>query len=127
MSFAFRAKRGLVMVRAEVFGPQGSAVVQLALDTGATQTVIDPQTLVSIGYRLSQATSHIQLTTATGTPIAPIIQVSKLESLGMDRRPIHVAAHALPSGTFFDGVLGLDFFRGRVLEIDFQTGQIDLT
>jgi hypothetical protein len=32
----------------------------------------------------------------------------------------------LPAATSVEGVLGLDFLRGRALNIDFRTGQITL-
>ncbi len=41
MSHAFNPDRGLVVVQAEVFGPSGSVVLRLALDTGATGTLIN--------------------------------------------------------------------------------------
>jgi len=36
MSFSFDPRQGLIVVPAELFGPAGNAVLQLALDTGAT-------------------------------------------------------------------------------------------
>lgn len=37
-----------------------------------------------------------------------------------------VAAHDLPLGVEADGLLGLDFFRGFVLTLDFVRGRITL-
>jgi hypothetical protein len=39
VNFAFDPQRGLIVVRAELWGPSGSGVLQLALDTGATSTL----------------------------------------------------------------------------------------
>lgn len=50
MSVPFNPQHGLVMVRAAVDGPSGSAVFRLALDTGATGTVINVGMLVALGY-----------------------------------------------------------------------------
>ena len=41
MNFVFDPSRGLSVVRAELWGPSGSAVLQLALDTGATTTLVN--------------------------------------------------------------------------------------
>jgi len=41
MSVPFHPQQGLVMVHAAVDGTSGSAVLQLALDTGATGTMIN--------------------------------------------------------------------------------------
>ncbi len=36
MSFSFDPQQGLIIVPAELWGPSGSAVLRLALDTGAS-------------------------------------------------------------------------------------------
>ncbi len=41
MSYQFDPDTGLVIVYSEVFGPSGSIVLRLALDTGATGTMIN--------------------------------------------------------------------------------------
>jgi len=43
-------KPGLIVLRAELTGSTGSGVWQLALDTGATTTLINVAMLVAIGY-----------------------------------------------------------------------------
>jgi hypothetical protein len=40
VSFAFDSHQGLIVVNAEIWGPSGSAVLSLALDTGATFTLL---------------------------------------------------------------------------------------
>ena len=50
MSFPFDSQQGLIIVHAELWGPSGSAVIRLALDTGATGT------LVNNGFWLPSAT-----------------------------------------------------------------------
>jgi hypothetical protein len=41
VSLPFDPQQGLIIVRTELWGPQGSAVLRLALDTGATATVVN--------------------------------------------------------------------------------------
>jgi hypothetical protein len=50
MSYPFDPQQGLIIVRAELWGPYGSALLRLALDTGATATVVNVGMLVAIGY-----------------------------------------------------------------------------
>lgn len=38
MSFPFDPQQGLIIVPVELWGPSGSAILRLALDTGATGT-----------------------------------------------------------------------------------------
>lgn len=49
MSFPFDPQQGLIIIRGELWGPTGSAVLQLALDTGATSTIVNVGMLVAIG------------------------------------------------------------------------------
>jgi hypothetical protein len=49
MSVSFDPHQGLVIVQAALEGPSGSALLRLALDTGATATVVNTAMLVSLG------------------------------------------------------------------------------
>ena len=73
MSTPFDPSAGLVIVTAEIRGPSAKAVVQLAVDTGATRTLLNA---------------------------------------------------ALPATKSVAGLVGLDFFRGLTLTIDFKHGRI---
>ena len=64
---------------------------------------------------------------ACGVETVAIVEVSRLHALGMEVAPLQVLAHPFPPSAKIDGVLGLDFFRGKKLHIDFQKGEIDLT
>ena len=61
MNFPFDAKQGLLIVRAELFGPSGDALVRLALDTGATSTMINVGHLVAIGHDPALAFSFLPM------------------------------------------------------------------
>ena len=47
-------------------------------------------------------------------------------TLGQNRTGFPVIAHTLPDTTMVDGLLGLDFFQGHILTLDFQVGSITL-
>lgn len=66
------------------------------------------------------------MTTASGVEYVPRIAMDRLEELGQHRRGSQVVAHTLPPSTTVDGLLGLDFFRGTRLTIDFANGRITL-
>jgi hypothetical protein len=127
MSFPFNPQQGLIVVRVGVVGPSGSAVLRLALDTGATGTAIDTGLLVSLGYDPSLATTLVRVTTGSGVAFAPLLTVLKLSALGHDHVNFPVLCLALPPSASVDGLLGLDFLRGRILTLDFQAGQITLS
>ena len=127
MSSPFYRKRDLIIVRCQIFGPEGKYFVRLALDTGAVQTMISIQILASIGYSTDASASDIQIRTASGIESVAEIALDKIEALDQERLAFPVLAHTLPEGARVDGLLGLDFLRNRKLEIDFRLGRITLT
>jgi len=127
VSIPFNPIHGLIFVDAELEGPARTIPVRLALDTGARGTTINIAPLVYAGYDPAMATNQTQLTTASGVAFAPRLPIIRLRALGMDRPGLIVNGHTLPTGTGIDGLLGLDFFRGTILNIDFQTGLIEVT
>jgi len=126
MSFTFNPQRGLVIVRAEVEGPSGHAVLQLALDTGATGSLINVGMLVSIGYDPSLVPNRLQVTTGSGVEFVPLLELAKISALDLERTNFPVLCHTLPPSASIDGLLGLDFLRGQKLTIDFVQGRITL-
>jgi predicted aspartyl protease len=126
LSFPFEARHGLIVVRAEVFGPSGSIVLRLALDTGATGTMVNIGPLVTVGYDPSLTPDRVQVTTGSGVEFVPRITVSRLRALGREYTDLQTLGHTLPPSAGVDGLLGLDFFRGRALNIDFRKGRITL-
>ena len=111
---------------AELKGPSGTALLRLALDTGATSTLINVSPLVAIGYDPAVAATRVEVTTGSGVEFAARVILSKLTALGGQRLDFPVLAHTLPPSAGVDGLLGLDFLRGLVLTVDFPSGRITL-
>jgi hypothetical protein len=127
MSIPFDPQHGLVIVRAAVDGPSGSAVLRLALDTGATGTVINVGMLVALGYDPALVPERIQVTTGSSVEFVPRITLHKMTALGQERTNFPVLGHTLPPSAGIDGLLRLDFVRGQTLTVDFRTGTLRLT
>ena len=127
MDGRFDTRRRLVFVIAQLVGPTAEATVTLAVDTGAARTTIRPLLLRSIGCDPSRPETHVRMVSATGIERAPVVRVSRLQCAGVERRPLWVAAHDLPSRFEGDGVLGLDFIRPGPLTIDFIRGRVSFT
>ena len=127
MRYSFDRHEGLIIVRAELFGPSGSIVVRLALDTGATSTTINAGLLNSIGYDPALVPDRVQLTTGSAVEYAPRLAINKIEALGQERVNFLIVAHTLPPSASVDGLLGLDFFRGQELNLNFRQGVIMLS
>jgi predicted aspartyl protease len=112
MSVAFNPAAGLVLVSAELDGLTATAIVRLALDTGATATLLNVPILVAVGYDPATAPSRVQMTTGSGVEYAARLVVSRLRAMGQERTAFTVLGHTLPPSAGVDGLLGLDFMRG---------------
>lgn len=126
MRYNFNSVDGLIMVSARIDGPTGHTYAELALDTGATGSLIRPSKLVVIGYDPGVAPDRVLVTTGSGVEYVPRLPVDRIETLGQTVNQFNVLAHTLPPSAMVDGLLGLDFFRGQRLIIDFQSGEIEL-
>ncbi len=124
MSAAFDPHQGLIIVNAEVAGESGSALLRLALDTGATTTLINAGMLLSLGYDPALSSDRVQITTGSGVEFVPRLTLRSLTALGRQRADFPILCHTLPPSSGVDGLLGLDFFREGKLGIDFMGGEI---
>jgi predicted aspartyl protease len=127
MSFVFDPHQGLILVQAEISGPSGIAVLRLALDTGATTTLINAGMLVSLGYDPALSSDRVQVTTGSGIEFAPVVNLNRLRTLEQERTDFPTLCHTLPPSAGVDGLLGLDFFRNQKLTIDLRAGEITLS
>ena len=126
MNHRFDPQASLVVVPARLWGRSGSTVVRLALDTGATWTVVTPHLLELVGYDISASRERFRIVTAGGVHSVPRLTVAQISALGHMRSDYRVLCHPLPAATGVDGLLGLDFFRELRLLIDFRAGEISV-
>ena len=127
MSVPFDPRHNLIVVRARLWGPVGSAVLELALDTGSTSTLLNAGPLVALGYDPASVFERVQVTTGSSVEFAPRVELEKIEALEQVRTSFRVLCHTLPPSTGVDGLLGLDFMRGQKLLVDFRTGELTLS
>jgi predicted aspartyl protease len=126
MTEHFNPTRTPIVLEGFITGPRGDGVAKLALDTGASRTLIRASILTAVGFDLSAATRHRNIRAATGGARAPVVELRQLLVLGQARTNFEVAAHELPPAVTYDGLVGLDFLRGLVLTLDFARGLISL-
>jgi len=104
--------------------------LQFIVDTGASDTILDKNALFAFGGQLTPSIPSITLETASGMVTAEAAMVGSFEALGLrhDAYRIHVfdfLQHRI--FTEIDGILGLDFFAGMKLCIDFRQSAITLS
>jgi hypothetical protein len=64
------------------------------------------------------------MTTGSGVEFVPQIIVEKIKAFGLVRQNFPVLCHTLPPSATVDGLIGLDFFRGQRLIVDFREGLV---
>lgn len=67
MSFPFDPQQGLIIVPTELWGLSSSAILRLALDTGATSTMVNTGMLVALGYDPALIPDRVQINFRTYT------------------------------------------------------------
>ncbi|MBO0697821.1 MAG: retropepsin-like domain-containing protein [Zavarzinella sp.] len=127
MSVRFDPRDPLIVVPGIVGGPTGSWGLTLAVDTGATQTIISPTVLVAAGYDPAAWGPAVWIVGATGGAHGREVTIRQLSALNWRRDDVSVLAQQLPAGLRVDGLLGLDFFRDHILTIDFLHNEIDMS
>ncbi len=120
MSFSFDPHRQLVIGKTRLLGPAGTIVIQMALDTGASSSLIGWHALKLVGDDLGDAFEQVEMTTGSGVERVPRIKVRRIEAFGRRRIGLGVVGHTLPKSASIDGLLGLDFLRKCRLTIDFR-------
>lgn len=126
MKFKFNAEYGLVYARVKVVNGDRGVILNLALDTGASGTIISAKKLLEVGYNLDNPEDEVYITTGSGLIFVPKITVDKLEALGNVKSNFVVIGHDFPPTSSVDGVLGLDFLRKNILTVNFKQGFIEL-
>jgi hypothetical protein len=127
MTHAFDPSQGAILVAAKLTGPAAAVELLLALDTGATCSMVDENLLRAAGLDPSNPTGKVQATFGGGVMTLPMVTATDLSALGVSRQNYQVVCHTLPPSAGVDGVLGLDFFAGHVLTIDFVQHTVSLT
>jgi predicted aspartyl protease len=124
MTYQFDPTQGLIVVPVRLFGPAGDMILRLALDTGATSTLINSEIMILLGYDPAASSDRIRVTTGSGIEFCPRVKIRQIEALGRSVGDFLILSHTLPPTSQVDGLLGLDFFRGCRLIIDFSNGTI---
>lgn len=104
MTFSFDPHQGLIIIQAELEGPSGNAILRLALDTGATGTLVNTGMLVSIGYDPALSPDRVQVTKGSGVEFVPRIKLDKITALGQDRTDFAVLCHSLTIRSSFTNI-----------------------
>jgi predicted aspartyl protease len=121
----FNPARNLILVRGRIWGRKGQLEsLQLALDTGASETIVAPDVLDRIGYSPREGEAITGIRSAVGSKPGYLIRVARFSCLGFESSDFRIHAHDLPEGLGIDGLIGLSFLRQFNYEISSQEGRI---
>ena len=126
MKYPFDPKAGIILVKTKVYGPKGDAIVNLALDTGATWTLVSWETAVLVGYDPASIQQRTAITTGSGIEYCPKLNLLRVEVLGKSVSSLDALCHTLPPTSRVDGLLGLNFLRQFHLGLNFKKGFITI-
>ena len=124
MSYRFDPKAGLILVKTKLYGPRGDTVINLALDTGATWTLISWETAALVGYDPASIQQRTPITTGSGVEYCPKLNLQSVEALGKTVKNLEVLCHTLPPTSRVDGLLGLNFLQRFDVRLNFKEGYI---
>jgi predicted aspartyl protease len=102
------------------------SILQLLIDTGATQTGLPIDFLRDIGCPTTSTTPQRAITTGNGVIQVPIVQVPWFNCLGQRVEDFPVLALQLPVSRYINGILGMDFLTQFQAVIDTGKGFITL-
>ena len=98
----------------------------LAIDTGASKTVIDKDTLHRAGYDVISGKVH-RITTASGVEFVNEVVVEKLQIGNLTLENVAVYALSFPQELFISGLLGLDVLSQFDVNFLFSKRLIEFT
>jgi predicted aspartyl protease len=124
LKYQFDPKAGIILVKTKLYGPRGDAIVNLALDTGATWTLVSWEAAVLVGYDPAKIQQRTAITTGSGIEYCPKLNFLSIEALGKSAKGLEVLCHTLPPTSRVDGLLGLNFLRRFNVSLNFKPGYI---
>lgn len=117
----------LIIVKARVFGRQGTRPLSLASDTAASHTHISSDIIDELGYSPAEGEAITSVRSAIGKESGYTLRVKRFESLGFGFDDFLIHVHDLPAGFGIDGLLGLTFLKQFNYEIRSAEGRIVVT
>ena len=119
----FNPQSNLIILDVQI-SYKASRRVKMALDTGASVTVITPQVAKSIGYSEEQLVPSLPMTTASGSEQTAQITLRFAALFSEKIASLDARVFNLPSDLKIDGLLGLNFLRRFNITMNFEQGAL---
>ena len=125
--FKFGPEQSIIICHAEIASSKGELSLKMAVDTGATYTMIPTEVAIAIGCDPLRSRRKIEITTGSGIEYVPVVAVPKFRAFGIELKNMDVVCHNLPPQSPVEGLLGLNFLKKAKLIIDFSKNIIDIS
>ncbi|MDI6892947.1 MAG: retropepsin-like aspartic protease [Actinomycetota bacterium] len=123
----FDPKAPVIVLSPTLEGDSGvKKKVSMALDTGATYTMIPWEIAEVLGYEPALSRERIDMVTASGVEKVPLVVLKSVALLGKSGTDIKAIVHNLPQRSYVDGLLGLSFLKNLKICLDFKKGILEL-
>jgi len=126
MRFEFDSALPIIVVEVELEGAKVTERVRMALDTGATYTMIPWEVARALGLNPEVSMKRVDIITASGSERVPLVNLKLLALFDKKVEDLEVAVHDLPSRSYVDGLLGLNFLRNFRISMDFGRGILEI-
>ena len=123
IEFPFNPQDNLIVVPVEVHGKSQHITLDMAVDTGATWTIMPVKTCLIIGAVYQR---NISIVTGSRVESAQLMTIPLIKAFGIDITNFKVVAHDLPPSLLVDGLLGMNFLKRAKLTIDFHKNVIKI-
>ncbi len=125
--FRFNTKAPVIILSILLEGRDSSKQkIKMALDTGATYTMIPWETAEVLGLEPELSKERIEIITASGVEKAPLVTLKSIVVLGKRIERVEAVVHDLPPKSYVDGLLGLKSLVKLMLKIDFDKGILEV-
>lgn len=117
-----RSTRNLITAYARLFHGRKRGSAYVALDTGATSTLLTPSLVQQLD--LEPSTAPYRIASATGIEMVRGYRLGCIQ-LGEEKlKNIEVTAMPLPDPLQLDGLIGLNFLSRFIVTFDFRIMQV---
>jgi len=125
--FRFNTKTPVIVLTVLLEGEDDfKQKIKMALDTGATYTMIPWKTAEILGLEPELSKERIEIITASGVEKVPLVTLKSMVVLKKRIEKVKVVVHDLPPKSYVDGLLGVKSLVELKLKIDFSEGILEI-
>ena len=126
MKFKFDPETPVIVIEPELEGKVITERIKMALDTGATYTMIPWKVAQSLGLNPEVSERRVNITTASGVESVPLGSLKSITLFDKKVENIDVVIHDLPPMSYVDGLLGLSFLKKFEVYLNFKKGILEI-